>query len=35
MEAERDKLLNKGSSNKIKKPNEFEMESIINRLKSK
>lgn len=36
MEAERDALLNKsGSKTKPKKTNDFEMESIINKLKSK
>jgi hypothetical protein len=36
MEVERDSLLNKGGSkNKLKKGNDFEMESIINKLKSK
>lgn len=36
MEAERDALLNKGSSRaKGKKPTDFEMQSIITKLKSK
>lgn len=36
MEAERDNILNRGViNNKVKKPTEFQMESIINRLKSK